>query len=37
MQLDMARDQHDTIGQNIGFPQGKLDYLNKKGLPSSEV
>ena len=23
---DMARDQHDTIGQNIGFPRMKLDY-----------
>jgi signal transduction histidine kinase len=37
MQLDMARDQHDTIGQKIGFPRMKLDCLNKKSPPSNEV
>ena len=33
----LAHDQHDTIGQNIGFLRTKLDYLNKNSLPSSEV
>jgi len=30
MQLDIARDLHDTIGQNIGFLRMKLDYLSGK-------
>lgn len=28
MQLDIARDLHDTIGQNIGFLRMKLDHLS---------
>lgn len=31
MQLDIARDLHDTIGQNIGFLRMKLEYLSGKG------
>jgi len=30
MQLDIARDLHDTIGQNISFLRMKLDYLAEK-------
>ncbi len=30
MQLDIARDLHDTIGQNIGFLRMKLDHLSSK-------
>ncbi|NJC98871.1 MAG: PAS domain S-box protein [Anaerolineae bacterium] len=30
MQLDIARDLHDTIGQNIGFLRMKLEYLSGK-------
>ena len=30
MQLDIARDLHDTIGQNIGFLRMKLDFLSGK-------
>jgi PAS domain S-box-containing protein len=30
MQLDIARDLHDTIGQNISFLRMKLDYLTEK-------
>ena len=30
MQLDIARDLHDTIGQNIGFLRMKLEYLSDK-------
>ena len=30
MQLDIARDLHDTIGQNIGFLRMKLEYLSEK-------
>ena len=29
MQLEMARDLHDTIGQNIGYLRMKLDYLSE--------
>lgn len=29
MQLDIARDLHDTIGQNIGFLRMKLDHLSE--------
>lgn len=31
MQLDIARDLHDTIGQNIGFLRMKLDHLSDSG------
>jgi PAS domain S-box-containing protein len=34
MQLDIARDLHDTIGQNIGYLRMKLDYLADKSLAS---
>jgi len=30
MQLDIARDLHDTIGQNIGFLRMKLEHLSEK-------
>ncbi|HEU0295094.1 MAG TPA: PAS domain S-box protein [Anaerolineales bacterium] len=30
MQLDIARDLHDTLGQNISFLRMKLDYLTGK-------
>jgi PAS domain S-box-containing protein len=30
MQLDIARDLHDTIGQNIGYLRMKLDYLDEQ-------
>lgn len=29
MQLDIARDLHDTVGQNIGYLRMKLDYLSE--------
>ena len=29
MQLDIARDLHDTIGQNVGFLRMKLDHLRE--------
>ena len=32
MQLDIARDLHDTIGQNISYLRMKLDYLVEKDL-----
>lgn len=32
MQLDIARDLHDTVGQNISFLRMKLDYLAEKKL-----
>jgi PAS domain S-box-containing protein len=32
MQLDIARDLHDTLGQNIGFLRMKLDYLAEKKI-----
>jgi PAS domain S-box-containing protein len=34
MQLDVARDLHDTVGQNIGFLRMRLDHLSEKNLPS---
>jgi PAS domain S-box-containing protein len=38
MQLDIARDLHDTIGQNIGFLRMKLDYLSgKKGIKKADM
>jgi PAS domain S-box-containing protein len=36
MQLEIARDLHDTIGQNIGYLRMKLDYLDEKSLPYQE-
>jgi len=30
MQLDIARDLHDTIGQNVGFLRMKLEHLSEK-------
>jgi PAS domain S-box-containing protein len=32
MQLDIARDLHDTLGQNISFLRMKLDYLTGKKI-----
>ena len=32
MQIDIARDLHDTIGQNIGFLRMKLDHLSETDL-----
>jgi len=32
MQVDIARDLHDTIGQNIGYLRMKLDYMAEKDL-----
>lgn len=32
MQLDIARDLHDTIGQNIGFLRMKLDHLSDRNV-----
>jgi PAS domain S-box-containing protein len=32
MQLDIARDLHDTIGQNIGYLRMKLDHMVEKDL-----
>jgi PAS domain S-box-containing protein len=32
MQLDIARDLHDTLGQNISFLRMKLDYLADKKI-----
>lgn len=32
MQLDIARDLHDTIGQNIGFLRMKLDHLSDNNV-----
>ncbi len=32
MQLDIARDLHDTIGQNISFLRMKLDYLAERKI-----
>jgi len=38
IQLDIARDLHDTIGQNISFLRMKLDYLSgKKALRLAEI
>ncbi len=32
MQMDIARDLHDTVGQNISYLRMKLDYLVEKGI-----
>jgi two-component system nitrate/nitrite sensor histidine kinase NarX len=32
MQIDIARDLHDTVGQNIGYLRMKLDHLSKTDL-----
>jgi PAS domain S-box-containing protein len=32
LQLDMARDLHDTLGQNISFLRMKLDYLDSRKI-----
>ena len=38
MQLDIARDLHDTIGQNISFLRMKLDYLSgKSGIKRADM
>ena len=34
MQIDIARDLHDTVGQNIGYLRMKLDYLSERELGS---
>jgi len=38
MQLDIARDLHDTLGQNISFLRMKLDYLaGNKAIKKSDL
>lgn len=38
MQLDIARDLHDTIGQNIGFLRMKLEFLaGRKSLKKADL
>jgi PAS domain S-box-containing protein len=38
MQLDIARDLHDTVGQNISFLRMKLDYLaGNKSMKKSDM
>jgi two-component system nitrate/nitrite sensor histidine kinase NarX len=39
LQMDIARDLHDTVGQNIGFLRMKLDHLTEKnaGIQSDLV
>ena len=37
IQLDIARDLHDTVGQNIGFLRMKLDYLADKPFKKAEM
>ena len=32
MQMDIARDLHDTVGQNISYLRMKLDHMVEKGL-----
>ena len=32
IQLDLARDLHDTVGQNIGYLRMRLDHLNETNL-----
>ncbi len=32
MQIEIARDLHDTVGQNIGYLRMKLDHLAEKGV-----
>jgi len=34
MQLEIARDLHDTVGQNIGYLRMKLDHLYESGIPT---
>ena len=34
MQLDVARDLHDSVGQNIGYLRMKLDHLSETNLPT---
>jgi PAS domain S-box-containing protein len=36
MQLEIARDLHDTVGQNIGYLRMKLDHLSETGFPVQE-
>jgi len=37
LQLRMARDLHDTIGQNIAYLRMKLAYLSENSLPNPEA
>lgn len=37
MQLDIARDLHDTIGQNVGFLRMKLDHLTDQSPARSSI
>ena len=37
LQMDIARDLHDTIGQNLSFLRMKLDYIVEKELLSDTV
>jgi len=32
MKIDIARDLHDTLGQNIGYLRMRLEHLSEKGL-----
>lgn len=34
MQLEIARDLHDTVGQNIGYLRMRLDHLAETGFPT---
>jgi len=34
MQIEIARDLHDTLGQNIGYLRMKLDHLSETKLPN---
>jgi len=34
MQIDIARDLHDTVGQNIGYLRMKLEHLSERSLDS---
>ena len=38
MQIDIARDLHDTVGQNVGFLRMKLDHLSEtNSQPKSDL
>jgi PAS domain S-box-containing protein len=37
MQIDIARDLHDTVGQNISFLRLKLDHLSDANLSGTEI
>ena len=37
MQIDIARDLHDTIGQNIGYLRMRLDHLSETGVKTHKT